>query len=497
MMQGLYIGASGMKTHGEGMQIVSNNLANVSTIGYKQQLLLFEDLMYQDLSLGNQQIVQSQKGLGSVLGDVRTLHTEGPFEPGNAATDLAISGKGFFQVRDGDGEYYTRAGNFRFDATGVLRNPQGMAVSGIKIVNGQEVGGLTDVAFNFNDANTAFDPPKASASLTALMNLNVTNDKISDAASPYFSLLGAWNGAQKPPIAKTDYSQGLKVFDADGVQHTLTVHFDAAPSANGQKVLEYVVTMPPEEDGRPGMAGTPGAGLLMSGTLTFSSSGELINMSAFTPGGGDMKDLNNWTPAPLAGGVPQFTATFAGQNPQALSLNMGVSGAGWDKATASAAAVGTPQYNLPGMASPQFSSTQTTSLPVSSSLKNYSQDGYARGELSDMYVDAEGKVVASYNNGQTHDVFLIPVFRFTSEDGLRREGGNLYSATRESGKTEYGRAGTENYGSIQSNFIEGSNVDMAKEMTSMIIVQRGFQSNSKSITTLDTMIQKAIELKRV
>lgn len=102
-------------------------------------------------------------------------------------TDLAITGKGFFQVSDGISNYYTRAGNFRFYEDGVLRTPSGMSVSGIPLVNGQEQGGLTAVTVNFNDAATAFDPPKASSSLTALMNVNVTTDQVSDPDNPYFS----------------------------------------------------------------------------------------------------------------------------------------------------------------------------------------------------------------------------------------------------------------------------------------------------------------------
>lgn len=499
MIQGLYVGATGMKTHSEGMQIVSNNLANVSTVGYKQQMMLFSDLMYQGLSLGgSSEIVQSQRGMGSSVSDIRTLFTDGNFEQGNDMMDLAITGKGFFQVADAKGNfYYTRAGNFRFYADGTLRNPSGMAVTGIPIKDGKEQGGLTEISINLNDAATAIDPPKASTSLTALMNINVTTDKVSDPENPYFSLLSAWNGAQTPPLTSTDYSQPLKFYGADGRQHEATIRFDAASSANGQKIVEYVVTIPPGEDGRANAQGSQGAGLLMAGTLTFGPSGELTNMSAFTPGDGDLKDLNNWTPAALVDGVPQFTATFAGQPPQTISLNLGATGSGgWNAGTASAAAVGTNPGNLPGLTDPRFSTAKTTSYPVSSALSSYTQDGHGTGQLSEVSVDDAGVITAFYSNGQSHELYRIPLFRFTSEDGLRREGNNLYSATPESGAMQYGTAGTENYGTIIGNTLETSNVDMTREMTNMIVVQRGFQSNSKSITTVDAMIQKAIELKR-
>ncbi len=221
-------------------------------------------------------------------------------------------------------------------------------------------------------------------------------------------------------------------------------------------------------------------------------------MSAFTPGGGDLKDLNNWTAAPLVNGTPQLSLSFAGREPQTVALNLGLTAGSdaWQNMPASAAGVGTTISSLPGMGAASHGTQQTRNLPVTSSLISSRQDGYPTGELADVQVAENGDVVASYSNGQTKSLYRIPVFRFTSEDGLRREGNNLYSALEEAGEVEYGEAGTENYGSILSRHLEMSNVDMAREMTNMIITQRGFQSNSKSITTLDSMIQKAMELKR-
>lgn len=505
MMQGLYIGATGLKTHGEGMSSVAQNLANVSTVGYKQQSVLFDDLICQTIRPaatrrdGDSIPVGVAKGLGVRVGSTRTLFTDGSYEQGNSFTDLAISGKGFFQVTDGDKSYYTRAGNFRFDAEGTLRSADGKTVTGIRIgQDGQTTGGLTPVEIDFGTAGVAQDPPRATSSLTALMNLNVTSDRVSDPDNPYFSLLKSWNGQQTPPLTATDYKQTLRVYDNQGTARDLTVYFDAAPGANGQKVVEFVVSMDPAMDGRANAQGSEGAGLVMAGTLTFSTSGELTNMSAFTPGGGDLKDLNNWTAAPLVNGTPQLSLSFAGRDPQTVALNLGLTAGSneWNNMPASAAGVGATIAALPGMNSPAHGTQQTSNLPVTSSLISSRQDGYPTGELSDVQVAENGDIVASYSNGQTKTLYRIPVFRFTSEDGLRHEGNNLYTATEEAGNVEYGEGGTENYGSILSRHLETSNVDMSREMTTMIITQRGFQSNSKVITTLDTMIQKAMELKR-
>ena len=116
--------------------------------------------------------------------------------------------------------------------------------------------------------------------------------------------------------------------------------------------------------------------------------------------------------------------------------------------------------------------------------------------MSNVSIRNDGTVVGLFSNSQSIDLWQIPVARFTSEDGLRREGSNLFSATPESGQMDLGMAGTENYGTVQAYNIELSNVDMATEMVNMIVTQRGFQSNSKVVTTADQMLQKAMELKR-
>ncbi|MDR0339009.1 MAG: flagellar hook-basal body complex protein, partial [Desulfovibrio sp.] len=125
-----------------------------------------------------------------------------------------------------------------------------------------------------------------------------------------------------------------------------------------------------------------------------------------------------------------------------------------------------------------------------------SHDGYAEGHLLYMDVTQGGIVRATYNNGQSQDLYQVVLYRFTSQDGLRNEGNNHYSATPEAGQIQEGLPGQENFGTIEDYSLEQSNVDYAREFSHMIIIQRGFQMNSKVITTSDTMLQRALELKR-
>ncbi len=504
MMGSLYSGATGMKTHGQGLNAVSNNIANVNTVGYKQQSVVFQDLISQNLAAGSA-IGQgpNQVGTGVQLGSVRTIHTQGAFEPGNAITDLAIGGKGFFQVTSGDKTHYTRAGNFRFDAEGYLKDPSGFSLMGMKLPNDAQVNeqNLEAIRIDFTDPAVAKSPSKTSTALNAVVNLGDNTDKSQSEVNPYFGMLESWNGTATPPIQTSgySYSQPLRVYDESGQSHDLTVYFDGAPSSSpGMQVFEYVIAMPPYEDGS-AAAGTAAAGLLMSGTMSFSRTGELMDMTAFTPTGAATKDLNAWTPAPIVNGLPQFNANFIGTSGnQPLTIDFGIKTgqSTWGNAPQSAAAVGNDSSKLPSMMPTEKSSSNSTARKGSSSTRSYAQDGYPQGDLMDITVNPEGVLQGRYSNSETIDLYQVPLARFTSEDGLRREGSNHYSATLDSGDVEFGIPGTSNLGSVIANQLESSNVDMSREMVNMIILQRGFQMNSKSVTVADTMLQKALELKR-
>ncbi len=504
MMSSLYIGASGLKTHGEGMGVIGHNIANVNTIGFKQQSMLFEDIFYADspptgIGWENQQgakVAISQVGMGARPGAVRTLFSQGPIQDGSSVFDMAIGGKGFFEVSDDNGlKYYTRAGNFHLDNTGTLRDANNYAVTGIPIAAGASAptkgplsGGGPIVIDVFGTS-----PPKATTQVTLSMNLGRSEDKTTDLTDPYFSLLKSWNAAASPPLS-TDaysYSQPITLYDAGGQRHELTLYLDRVTDPAGGKMFEYILA---EKPGDPSQAAT-GQGLYMAGTLTFGSNGQITDMSAFTPSAAGSTNLAEWTPAPLSGGLPQFN-----YNGQAVSLDLGVQAkSGWQNPPASAQAVGTNGNLLPSMGTDVTRRSDATTAFGSgtSSTTGLSQDGYAAGALMNVDITSGGVVVGIYSNGKNIELYQIPLCRVTSEDGLHYEGNNLYSAPIDkTGPVEMGVPGTENYGTVMADHIEGSNVELSREMTLMIIMQRGFQMNSKTITTSDTMLQRAIELKR-
>ena len=128
--------------------------------------------------------------------------------------------------------------------------------------------------------------------------------------------------------------------------------------------------------------------------------------------------------------------------------------------------------------------------------QNATQDGYASGTLSDVRIDTSGIIYGVYSNGTTLPLYQITMYDFQNNQGLWREGGNLFSSTNDSGEPRIGVAGDNGFGTTKAYNIEQSNVDMSREFVQMITTQRGFQANSKGITTVDTMLETVIGMKR-
>lgn len=247
MNSALYIGATGMKGLSQGMQVTTNNLANVSTIGYKQQNTLFSDML--STSQGgtgdwwnaqeNSRVALGQTGKGVQVDAVRTIFQQGALEATNTVTDMAINGKGFFQVSDGANLYYTRAGDFRPDNEGVWRTPTGLALNGYQYNTDGSLGGLQEVKID----RFGTMPAKSTARVDLTLNLNSNQNKTEDADNPYFGLLGLYNAAGKPPLSSDSYaySQAMTLYDADGKARTVTAYFDGTPDSTAGSMIEFVI----------------------------------------------------------------------------------------------------------------------------------------------------------------------------------------------------------------------------------------------------------------
>ncbi|MCJ2166252.1 MULTISPECIES: flagellar hook-basal body complex protein [unclassified Pseudodesulfovibrio] len=552
----LYSGISGLTVHSERMTVIGNNLANVNTTGFKGAMMQFEDLASGDFATVN--------GIGQVGRGVRvsTIYTDwgqGAFESSTEATDMAISGDGLFVVSPlgEDGRYFTRAGNFRFDQDGYLVDPHGYVLQGWEIER-------TSTSVTTTSANTTESPnsariigtptnirmenfqsePNPTTSVTIVTNLDPTSaDKSTSTTNPYFAMFNNWDGSAETPLPSTSYgySTTLKVYDDIGTAHNLTVYFDKVTLSNagGDTVWEYMVTCEPNADRRTlsganglqtsiGQGGTSAAGVLMIGTLTFST-GQLSGMSAYTlksNGGANIKDLSNWSLADFStSGYPVCTPNFLGKSNAStaeasaatpIQIDFGIRNSdlssngggavtiGWSgglgtlPTTASMVGnnIGNTGY-LANYKDPAVSALATQSYDTGGSSTLFqSQNGYSAGILQNISVSREGIISGHYSNGQVLELYAVTLATFTNEHGLRREGGNLFTETLESGPALTGQAGSTGKGTIDGNALEISNVDMATEFVRMITTQRGFQANTKVITTVDSMLGEVIAMKR-
>lgn len=522
----MYAGISGLTVHSQAMSVIGNNLANSSTIGYKSATTQFEDVFYSTVSTSNG---LNQVGHGATVASIYQDFSQGSYESSTSETAVAVGGNGFFMVNNpttGD-KYYTRAGNFDFDKNGYLIDSHGYQVQGWKAAETTSSNGVvqTQGALTSLKLNSYQSPPSATKSVTLSVNLDKADDDNSEnAVDPFFAMFKTWDGSDDTPIGDTQYGYQttMTVYDEAGTAHDLTVYFDkvsdssVTSQAGSTQVWEYMVTCDPADDGRiidgQTLSTTSAAGLLMTGTLTFNSSGVLQGMTAFTlpsTATGDLHDLSNWTPADFSDdGYPVFTANFSGAtnangtgDTAALNIDFDFGlqneGTGWAAGTVSnAGVIGNNFSALTTFASTDLQAGASTAYDAASSTYDQSQDGYATGYLQSIEVDRDGVLSGQYSNGQIIDLFVLGLADFNNSQGLILEGGNLYSEGTDSGSARVGRANTSSFGSIAANTLEQSNVDMSTEMVRLITTQRGYSANAKVITTADSMLQEAINLKR-
>jgi flagellar hook protein FlgE len=235
----------------------------------------------------------------------------------------------------------------------------------------------------------------------------------------------------------TTFASSVTVYDSLGNSHNATIDF----TNTAANTWSYSIALPPGD--------VTGTALKSTGTLTFNSAGGLVTPAA---------NLTGITFPGLADGASD------------LSLNWDLYGANGSATIGQSAA----------------SSAVTTST----------QDGYASGSYQNFSVDASGAISASYSNGETQEIGQVAVASVTNQQGLTLVGGNNYATTPASGAASIGLAGTGGRGTIEDDTLEQSNVDISTEFANLIVAQRAFEANSKTVTTFDSVTQETIGMIR-
>jgi flagellar hook protein FlgE len=490
----LYSGISGLNTNGNAMAVIGNNIANTNTIGFKSSRAVFSDLLSASI---NGSGGASQVGRGTGLSTVDNVFGQGTFESTESNTDLAIEGTGLFVLREPTSttSYYTRAGAFRFDGDGYLVNPEGFRVQGIEFdADGNPTAGnASDIQVNGNSAipanmtanmtlSTNLDANSAAVSVTERVNgvssytpsgtvvgpqtVTATLTVDNDGGTPYTNLAGDIGGypvSTLTPLDSTTYTVTFDVPAGDTVD-TASLTPNASISAD-----TFSVDVPDTYN-------------YASSTTVYDSLGNTHMLTTYFSKVADnswdynIVDENNNTVA-SAGANP---LTYDTRGVQTGGGSIIISGLNWGSGTT----VQDVELTL-----------DTTQYANESQVLSQDQDGYGAGNLMKVSIDESGTVTANYSNGEQIKVSQIVLAKFANFGGLVKQGQNLFTASEAAGPPRTGVPGLE-LGSLFTNALEQSTVDLAAEFVKMITTQRGFQANSRVITTTDEMLGELINLKR-
>ena len=422
---------SGLVATGAALSVIGNNIANVNTIGFKGSRTDFSDLLSAQGGGGS----AGKIGLGTRIGRISASFTQGNIESTARPTDLAIEGNGFFVVGTGDGNLFTRAGNFRLDSDGNLVTNQGLPVQGFALNNlNTPVGAPTNIT-----VTGASSQPVATTAISLKSNLRADSEIIA----------GGFDATSfDSAYATSNFTTSINVFDSLGAKHTLNLFF----TRTGSNEWNYSIGVDAGETG--GNAGDLNP-LVTGGTLSFNEDGSL---------------KSDPTPA-------TFDVTFSGAAAQTISMNFG-----------------TP--NPDPVANPGKGTDGITQFAGPSAVGFQSQNGYGAGQLLSLEFSESGVVTGVFDNGQTRPIFQLALANFTAPDALTPLGNGLYRESVDSGSPAIGTPESGGLGSIVAGAVELSNVAISQEFIDLISTQRSFQATARVITSSDTLLNDLINIVR-
>lgn len=452
MMRSMFSGVSGLRAHQTKMDVIGNNVANVNTIGFKSGRVTFQEVFNQtlrgagapDSATGRGGSNPMQVGLGIGVGAVDTITTRGSTQRTDNPTDVMVEGDGYFIVRNGSGDTYrfTRAGNFGVDKLGNL-----VTGGGFNVLGWQKYTASADGTIEFDTESTVEE--------INLYSDNTNGNKRMIPAKATTDTIFAGNldsqatalGASGDPILTPQFAVPVTVYDSLGNNYKVNINFCKVSSvtevsgASGYSTWMWSI---------PTNSSIGSAPIGSGGILKFDSLGRIILSST---------DAESVT-------MPKIQLIMA-------------------------SSIGSKPIDI------QMDFRKLTMYSADFSAKPTNVNGYTTGNLTTFNIGSDGVITGIYSNGQQQPLGLIGLASFENPGGLQKIGENLYIPTTNSGDFKKGlKAGSEGVGMLNPGTLEMSNVDLSREFTDMITTQRGFQANSRIITTSDEMLQELVNLKR-
>ncbi|NMC63935.1 MAG: flagellar hook protein FlgE [SAR324 cluster bacterium] len=433
IVNGLFAGRSGISSHGTAIAVVGDNISNSSTIGYKTSRAEFEDL------IAGGQTAGKVVGSGSQTSAVSTIFQQGTLEYTGRTLDLGIDGNGFFVVADGSQRFYTRAGNFKINSAGYIVDQHENNVLGFP-ANGS--GALSALNVNTISQNNV-----ATNNVAVAGNLSASAEIIDPASIPAVDPADG-SGASTTTYAElnavAEFSTVVDIFDSLGAKHTLT-YFFFHTGANQYTVRGYV----------------------------------------------NSEDVDSAVPAPK--GYPRVLGDGSTTD---MLLNFKGDGSidTTDPSTVSSIDLNVPWNNGANASTTKIDMSAFTQYSASSNILSITQDGQGIGTVTNLNIQANGDIYAMLDNGQTAIIGTIGMVNFSNAEGLTRIGKNMLLQSPQSGEPIVGKPQSGTLGAVKSGSIELSTVDIADQFVKIITLQRGFQANSRIITTINQLLNEIIQL---
>jgi flagellar hook protein FlgE len=453
----MFSAVSGLSSHQAKMDVIGNNIANVNTVGYKAGRVTFQEVFSQTIKGasaaqgGRGGTNPHQIGLGISVASIDTIHTRGSVERTDVPTDVMINGDGFFMVSNDPNflnRSYTRAGNFYVDAAGNLNTAEGYRVLGYRV--DESTYGENPI-FKSNLEGLVIN---RAASVPAQSTAKVDFEGILNSETKLFpdtSGHGVVGGADSVYLAVGDkfelnpaYADTVarentfEVYDALGGVHKIKQCFVKIADNKFQVETFYMAN---------------------DGKMYHATNGGTEVDSDTEPFEVDFVDGKSTTTAKLNITIADTMTNGAGP----LSFNIS-----YDKLTSFA----------------NDSKVSTTS------------DGYKQGTLDGFSIGPDGTIEGIFSNGLKSPLGRIALANFKNPAGLLKTQANMFVNTANSGTPMIGQPGESGFATLNPGALEMSNVDLSKEFTTMITTQRGFQANSRVITTTDQMLEELVNLKR-
>jgi len=471
-MRSMFSGVSGLRAHQLKMDVIGNNISNVNTVGYKSQRATFQEVFNQTIKgasspqLGRGGTNPQQIGLGISLSSIDTFHIRGAVQRTDNNTDLAINGDGFFILSNSSdflSRTYTRAGNFKLDEYGNLVASNGYRVLGYMedeernpAPDGSTV--LKSVLEGIVISKSKSFPAKATDSATMEGNLDKDLARIPAGAD-----IGDY----------ISYNANDKSFEITGgvkFRETTSVFYD---SLGGQHKVKFTFIR--------GLADGSTVGSDNEWGVIIQN---LDDMSYFAKD--DSTTVGN--PPSLDQVVIPIKFDSNGKiDPSVTSkITLVIPGTDPNDDTIQLFEDMNIEVNFEGLT--QFANDSTASIT--------NKNGYPQGYLDSFSIGQSGEIFGIFTNGQSRVIGQIALASFKNPAGLEKTSENMYQVTPNSGEPIIGIPGSSGLGALNPGTLEMSNVDISAEFTEMITTQRGFQANSRIITTSDEMLQELVNMKR-